>query len=309
VNWEDEPYIKEYLRDTVGYKLLPWQGKCIAGLIRRKLDRAGVMDLGKYSPAEAVSAMIDVPIDVVEIGLEKLISDGSFVVKGKSLICPNYIEAQEARQSDKVRQRVSRQRRRDQARAEQSQNVTNISNKESQNVTDNHTVSHGVTLRLEENRLKEKEIKKKKPEPMAPIHEIFEFWQTEFNHTKAKLDDKRKNAIKRALKTYTKEDLIDTIRGCKLSPYHMGDNKDGKVYDSLSTIFKSADTIEGHRDRYRGGNGAGTNDTYKRLEKAYKDAENQVSLEERFGNPRKLARAKADLQRAQDAFHAIKGVS
>lgn len=165
MNWEDEPYIKEYTRDTVEFKLLPWQAKCIAGLMRRKLDRAGVMEIGKYTPAQAVAAMIDVPIEIVEAGLAALLDDGSFVVRGNSIVCPNYIEAQEARQSDKARQAASRQRRRDKAgvtenhtashddakRDRVSQNVTGPS----QNVTNGHTVSHGVTNRIEENRIEE----------------------------------------------------------------------------------------------------------------------------------------------------------
>jgi hypothetical protein len=149
MNWEDEPYIKLYTRDTVSYKLLPWQGRCLLPLIMRKLDRAGVMDIGKYPPSEAISVMVDVPIDVTKVGIEALLQSGIFEHIGDSIICPNFLEAQEARQSDKARQALSRQRRKDKANWN---NVTKCDSK-SQNVTNSHTVSHGVTNRIEKNRI------------------------------------------------------------------------------------------------------------------------------------------------------------
>ena len=150
MNWSDEPWIKLYTRDTVGYKLLPWQSKVLISVIMRKLDRAGVMDIGEYYATDAVSVMIDVPVDVVSVGLEPLLKSGVFEVVGCTLVCPNFIEAQGAKQSDKARQQVSRQRRRDQA----------IRDEQSQNVTDGHELSHVVTNRIELNRIELNRIEK-----------------------------------------------------------------------------------------------------------------------------------------------------
>lgn len=84
-------------------------------------------------------------------------------------------------------------------------------------------------------------------ELMKNVHEIFEYWQTELNHPKSKLDDKRKKKITQVLKLgYSLTDCFHVILGCKLSPYHQGDNKDGTVYDSIDLIFRDA----GHVDQF-----------------------------------------------------------
>jgi hypothetical protein len=155
MNWEDEPYIKLYTRDTVSYKLLPWQGRCLLPLIMRKLDRAGVMDIGKYPPSEAVSVMVDVPIDVTKVGIEALLQAGILEVGNGALLCPNFLEAQEARQSNKARQTAFRQRHRDLARAENRNKTLQNVTKRYETVTKNNAASRKITNRIEENRIEE----------------------------------------------------------------------------------------------------------------------------------------------------------
>ena len=78
------------------------------------------------------------------------------------------------------------------------------------------------------------------PKPANPIEMIFEFWKTELNHSKSKFGDDRKSQINKALKTYTFDECISAIRGCKKSPHHMGDNDRNTVYDSLELIFRNS---------------------------------------------------------------------
>jgi hypothetical protein len=79
----------------------------------------------------------------------------------------------------------------------------------------------------------------------AEIEEIFGHWVKEMNHPRSKLDEARKNKIMKALKLgYTVEELKKAIDGIKKSSFHMGDNKDGTIYDSISLIFRNPEKIE-----------------------------------------------------------------
>ena len=84
-------------------------------------------------------------------------------------------------------------------------------------------------------------------EPSKELSEdslVFEYWQSAMNHPGAKLDQKRKRIISKALKDYGVEDLRLAIDGCKASPWHRGGNPDARVYDSLGLIFRDAEHIE-----------------------------------------------------------------
>ncbi|HHF7367435.1 TPA: hypothetical protein ACPSKY_002568 [Legionella bozemanae] len=74
---------------------------------------------------------------------------------------------------------------------------------------------------------------------------IFEYWQAVMNHPKAKLDHKRKRIITQAFKSgYSTEDLKQAIDGCANTPYNMGKNDAGQIYDDISLILRDADHIE-----------------------------------------------------------------
>jgi hypothetical protein len=117
MRYEDERYVRLYTRDTTTWLLLPWQGRALLPLILRKVDRAGIMDLGEDG-TEALAAHVGLPIDVVEVGLEALLRRGVLVLRQDGLLVwPRFIEAQEARQSDRARARAARERARDMASA------------------------------------------------------------------------------------------------------------------------------------------------------------------------------------------------
>ena len=166
MNWEDEHFVKLYTRDTTTWKLIGWQARTVLMHILRKVDRAGVLDLGGVSGEEAICAVADLPEEVVKPGLEKLLAKKVVTICDNALLIPNFVEAQEAKQSDKSRQRNSRAKRRagvtprdkkpppHDPRDGPSQNVT-PGHETGQNVTSGHVESHPVTLRLEETRLEE----------------------------------------------------------------------------------------------------------------------------------------------------------
>ena len=112
MDWSNERYVRIYTRKTVPYIMYPWQARAVRDLIYKEFDRAGVIDLGGYDPVDAVAASILMPRDVVEVGLQALLDDGTYVVRNGCLISENYIDAQEANQSDKARAKASREKRR-----------------------------------------------------------------------------------------------------------------------------------------------------------------------------------------------------
>lgn len=158
-NWEDERYVRLYTRDTVTWKLLPWQGKALLPLLLRKVDRAGVanlIDASTEGAVDSVAALTDMPHEFVEPGLAALLRRGIAVIHPDGrLVFPKYIEAQEAKQSDAARKRASRERARavfggtadasEKARAVLS-HVTECDGKPTEHVTERPPAGQEVTI-------------------------------------------------------------------------------------------------------------------------------------------------------------------
>ncbi len=111
MDFANERYVRIYTRDTATWKLLPWQGRALLPLIFRKLDRAGMADLGEAeTPAEAVAALVDLPEEVCAVGLPALLKRGVLVLQGGQLRAPKFVEAQECGASGAQRVREHRAR-------------------------------------------------------------------------------------------------------------------------------------------------------------------------------------------------------
>ena len=86
---------------------------------------------------------------------------------------------------------------------------------------------------------------------------VFDAWIEATGKTgKTLLSDERRRLIRRALKSYPLEDVIDAVRGWRHSAYHMGDNDGHVVYNDLSLLLRNAEKIEKFRDLERGTNTA-----------------------------------------------------
>lgn len=151
MNWEDERYVRVYVRDTVTWKLIGWQGRCLLPLLLRKADRSGCVDTDGAG-AEGVAALVDIPLDVASPGLDALLARGVVLSRGDVLVFPKFMAAQDAKQSDKMRAAESRARRREHVLADESAgSVTNrdatVTKRDdlSHGVTRGHAASHGVT--------------------------------------------------------------------------------------------------------------------------------------------------------------------
>lgn len=136
MDFSNERYVRLYVRDTTSWKLLKWEGQTVWTLLYRKADRSGVISLDGLEPWEAAALHCDLPEEVSKPGMERCLARGWVVRDGDRLVFPKYIEANETPMSDAQRARESRAKR-----ASLSQTVT----APSQNVTDCHAESHGVT--------------------------------------------------------------------------------------------------------------------------------------------------------------------
>jgi hypothetical protein len=74
--------------------------------------------------------------------------------------------------------------------------------------------------------------------------QVFEFWKLKLNHPQAKLDQKRKLAIQKALKSHGIDTTMLAIDGCSKTPWNVGENPNGTIYDDLTLILRDAANIE-----------------------------------------------------------------
>lgn len=142
MRWEDERYVRLYTRDTVDWLGLSFIAQGLFCLILRKVDRAGLLRLGKPGKrGVAIAIGFGGEWPRLEPALEELLVDGCIQIRGEHLVIPNFIEAQEATQSDAQRKRESRARDRD---LKASANVT-TPDILSESVTDGHDTGQKVT--------------------------------------------------------------------------------------------------------------------------------------------------------------------
>jgi hypothetical protein len=74
---------------------------------------------------------------------------------------------------------------------------------------------------------------------------VFEHYKQVMNSPRSKLDPKRRRLIASWIKHgYTAEDLKLAIDGCRASVFHMGDNKNKMLYNSIELILRDAKHID-----------------------------------------------------------------
>lgn len=144
MRWEDERYVRLYTRDTTDWLGLSFDAQALFALLLRKVDRAGLLPLGKHGK-RGVAIAIGHPREWgrLEPALEELLTDGCVRLTddGATILVPNFIRAQEARASDKARQQKHRETA---AAMAASQSVT-PRDSASQDVTSSHAPSHANT--------------------------------------------------------------------------------------------------------------------------------------------------------------------
>jgi hypothetical protein len=77
------------------------------------------------------------------------------------------------------------------------------------------------------------------------IPTIFAYWQKVMHSPNSKLDAKRIELIRKALKLgYEPRQLCEAILGCSRSPHHMGQNDRNMKYNGLGLILRNAEYID-----------------------------------------------------------------
>lgn len=111
MRWEDETYVRLYVRDTPDWKLLGWEARALLVLLLRKVDRAGVLDIGRHG-SRGLAAVVEMPFDVVDRALPELLEDKCVIARGRYIVIPNFLEAQSVRTSNRSRVQLYRERQR-----------------------------------------------------------------------------------------------------------------------------------------------------------------------------------------------------
>lgn len=119
MDFANERYVRLYVRDTVTWLRLGWDGQNALTQLLRKADRAGVLDLGGMEPWEALVVLCRAPEDAAKRGVQLVLDLGCAVHDHDRLVFPRYLDANECTQTGAQRTREYRARR-----AEVSRNVT-----------------------------------------------------------------------------------------------------------------------------------------------------------------------------------------
>ena len=110
MDWSNEPYVRVYTRETDDDLALSWEARALWKEMLCKFDRSGVIETKRA--AKGLAAVVKMPPEVVARVLPELLEDGRLREIPTGYFAPNFIEAQEAKKSDKLRQKESRDRRR-----------------------------------------------------------------------------------------------------------------------------------------------------------------------------------------------------
>lgn len=262
MRWGDERYVRVYTRDTASWLLGPWQARALLPLIMRKLDRAGVLDLGDDG-AEAIAVVAHVPVEIVEVGLSWWLQRGTLKLVGGKLTMPNFLDAQEASASDAQRMRESRARARAKAIAEVEGIVTSSSETNDTVTKTNGTVTNGYNQSLcavPSRTVPSRTEPTKTKTPAAPVPDskesglldqvrtVFDYWasrqakQTHVEVSRLKLTKERRAKIQARLKDgATVEDIKRGVDGVFATPFNTE-----KGFTDIELVCRDG----AHLDRY-----------------------------------------------------------
>lgn len=93
--------------------------------------------------------------------------------------------------------------------------------------------------------------------PYETVLEVFTVWQDVHGKRRAKLSPERVRKIAQAVVSHGVVVVLEAVRGCVLSEWHMGRNPQRKRYDDIGLILRNAEKIEYFSDLYQAQNNAG----------------------------------------------------
>ena len=157
LEWDQERWVKVYVRDSGDFAMLSWDAKALLLMLWRKADPLGVV----RSAARCLPAFLGHRENATQIaqGLADLEAIGAVEVRPDSLRLLEFVDAQSAVLSDRVRQAAHRERKAVSGNTIESQNVTE-SHAMSRDVTHGHAASRDVTTRQDQTRQEESRSEK-----------------------------------------------------------------------------------------------------------------------------------------------------
>lgn len=166
MNWSEEFWIKLYRRMSPSFMAMHWQARGMFRLVITELDPStGRLELGRLG-LKAVAVSIRAPWPEVEQYFQECLDDGCLAVDGNDLVCPNYVEAQEAVQTGAARMRKLRETRKA-IRDEASHKRGTASPKRDDSYTGGDEKKRGVT-RGDESDDQRREEKRREDPPIDP---------------------------------------------------------------------------------------------------------------------------------------------
>lgn len=79
----------------------------------------------------------------------------------------------------------------------------------------------------------------------------FDWWVRVTGRQQTKLDSNRKTRIEWALKNYPIQDVMDALSGWRHSPFHRGENGDGRRWNNIDLLLRNSEKLEYFRDLER----------------------------------------------------------
>lgn len=154
MDWSNEPYVRVYTRVTDDDLALSFDAISLWRAILLLFDRSGVLQTRRG--ARGLAAVTRMPIERLEPALRELLNDGRLQSIDGGFIAPNFVAAQTAVKSDRLRQKELRDRRRLDSLSTSKQPVAevpvtirdvDITDSDS-SVTRGHASSRDVTLTI-----------------------------------------------------------------------------------------------------------------------------------------------------------------
>jgi hypothetical protein len=121
------------------------------------------------------------------------------------------------------------------------------SSREVANPREKSSEDQGPKDQGEEGKGKEQHVERRVASPDGDVvATIFAYWQKVMTAPRAQLDDKRRKAIKAALKMYDPRQLCEAVLGCSKSDFHMARGKyaGNNKQNGLGLILRDADHID-----------------------------------------------------------------
>ena len=92
MRWEDERYVRVYTRDTLNWLALSFEAQGVLVLLLRKLDRAGILDLGNHGKRGIIIAIgHGHRWEQLAPAVDELIRDGCLRIEGTRAIIRNFV--------------------------------------------------------------------------------------------------------------------------------------------------------------------------------------------------------------------------